>query len=149
MDQKKEILGDLFGTSQRPGITDASSPIEFQSKMNDFYSNLRQTYGDMGNKLADYLKKNKEAPISHHVAAYAVRNAGICEDSNRFFNNCSESLNKMLHSWNKKKLSVHEFVQEYEGFVEDQENQVIFYLYPWTFIKKVRLFLLDFPNIFS
>ena len=62
-------MGDLFGTSQRPGITDASSPVEFQTKKKEFYLNILLMYGNMGNQLTEYFKKNKSA-LSEKLASH-------------------------------------------------------------------------------
>ena len=122
--QKNSILDDLFGAGTREGITDSESPKVFRSRIQKFYEDITTRYQDEGKQLVEYLKQHKESILEHHVSKFAVINAGICSGAIRFYNNASESVNKMLHSWMNGKHDIYKFTQEYESFITNQEEQV-------------------------
>ena len=119
--EKMSILDNLFGPE---GVTDSESPSVFRSRIKTVYESLATQYRGEGKKLVDYLKQYKESILEHHVSKFAVMNAKICIGGTKFYNNASESINKMLRSWMQGKLDIYKLTQEYESFINNQEEQV-------------------------
>ena len=52
----------------------------------------------------------------------AVKAAGICTGSSRFYNNNMESINNLIKKWqNYRKVDLYAFAKEYEDLIECQE----------------------------
>ena len=122
--QREGLLDELFGSSVTDGIVDADSLDDFDRLMDQFYVSVIKRFDEEGEKFVQYLRKFKQNVLLTNVSKLAVQNAGICVTSHRFYNNASESINKMLKSWMQGPLDIEKFVMEYEKFVNNQECQV-------------------------
>ena len=91
-----EIIKIIFGKDIEKCLADNESIEEFEQKLSQFYE-----YVSLSNtRLFDqYFKKYKEVVIKYHVMKGAVRACELSDDSDKFYNNLIEAINKLIKIW--------------------------------------------------
>ena len=88
---KKSILDEIFGTPIKKGLVDCIRLHEYDTKLEEFY-----LVGFRESDRQNYFKTHKQGQIKYHIIKDAVLACEPCNDSNRFYNNKIEGLNKVI-----------------------------------------------------
>ena len=91
-----DIIKIIFGNDIEKCLADSESIEEFEQKLSKFYE-----YVSLSNTrlFVQYFKKYKEVVIKYHVMKGAVRACELSEDSDKFYNNLIEAINKLIKNW--------------------------------------------------
>ena len=135
----QEILGDIFGTTtdhgkKELGLSDADDRNDFFTKL----MKLKKRWNDLESMHRRFLKNEKHdsafydwfcANYSDVFAENVVRsvriNAGLGNPPDAFYNNRSESMNRLLKSHvGHRKSSLPQFVRYLHSFVTEQFNNI-------------------------
>ena len=81
--------------------------------------------------FVEYFETYKKEQFKYHVSKNAVSSAWIIDAPNgNFFNDTSESMNKLIKDWHeRKKLYCVRFAEEFEDLISQQESDIL-----WTFL---------------
>eukprot|EP00111_Clytia_hemisphaerica_P007235 TCONS_00021013-protein len=94
----------------------------FQSLVNFVIS-----YSDPDLKaFVTYFNSFKKDVVRYHSTTAAVRNAALCDEKNHFYNNRTESKNRLLKEWQSfNKVDFSEFAKVYESIIDAEESEIL------------------------
>ena len=122
----KQIFEDLFGSSFQTGLIEIDQADQFEGCAQALIDKWKH-----GSKkqvaFAEYFETYEKEQLKYHVSKNAVSSAGIIDTSNgKFFNNTSESMNKLIKDWQeRKKLDCVRFAEEFEDLILQQESYIM------------------------
>ena len=102
-EESKQIFEDLFGSSFQTGLIEIDQADQFERcapALTDKWKHESKKQV----AFAEYFETYKKEQFKYHVSKNAASSAWIIDTSNgKFFNNTSESMNKLIKDWQERK----------------------------------------------